>query len=159
MDAKIMLAGVVLLMGTIIRDKSIELEYSLSDKPIMVSGDTDQLEQVFINLIKNAIEALATVSKKKIDIVSEVRDSMVNIRIRDSGPGVAMELRDQIFIPFYTTKDEGCGIGLSLCRQIIYQHGGTIRANYPEEGGAEFIVTLPLQENNSQLGINSAVAG
>jgi C4-dicarboxylate-specific signal transduction histidine kinase len=86
------------------------------------------------------------VSKKKIDIMSEVRESLVSIRIKDSGPGVAIQLRDQIFIPFYTTKEEGSGIGLSLCRQIIYQHGGTIRANFPEEGGSEFIVTLPHQE-------------
>jgi nitrogen fixation/metabolism regulation signal transduction histidine kinase len=158
MDAKMMMAGVILLMGTIIRNKGIELEYSLSDKPIMVSGDADQLEQVFINLVKNAIEALAAAPNKKIYIVSEVRDSIVNIRIKDSGPGVAPELRDQIFIPFYTTKEEGSGIGLSFCRQIIYQHGGTIRVNYPEEGGAEFIVTLPLQEDAGQSGINSASA-
>lgn len=146
MDAKMMMAGVILLMGTIIRNRGIELEYTLSDKPIFVSGDTDQLEQVFINLIKNAIEALSDAPQKKIFVISEIREALVHIRIKDSGPGVPHELRDQIFIPFYTTKEEGSGIGLSLCRQIIYQHGGTIRANFPEEGGAEFIVTLPLRE-------------
>jgi len=145
-DAKAMLDDVILLMGTIMKDKAIVLEYLTPEKPIEFWGDTEQLEQVLINLIKNAIEALVDVVDKKIIIQLESREASVIFRVRDSGPGVPMELRDQIFIPFYTTKEEGSGIGLSLCRQIIYQHGGSLRVNFPEEGGAEFIASLPLQE-------------
>lgn len=146
MDAKAMLDGVILLMGTIIKDKGIELEYLTPDKAVEFWGDQDQLEQVLINLIKNAIEALSDQTAKKIVIQLETRDESIILRVKDNGPGVPVELRDQIFIPFYTTKEEGSGVGLSLCRQIIYQHGGNLRANFPEEGGAEFIATLPLQK-------------
>ncbi|MCB0687878.1 MAG: GHKL domain-containing protein [Saprospiraceae bacterium] len=145
-DAQNMLNGVVLLMGTVIKDKGIELEYNLLDKPVELNADQDQLEQVLINLIKNAIEALQECMDKKITIQLESREGYILFRIRDNGPGVPPELREQIFIPFYTTKEEGSGIGLSLSRQIVYQHGGNLRANFPEEGGAEFIVTLPSQD-------------
>lgn len=144
MEAKAMLNDIIILMGAIMKNKGIDLEFTTPEKSIEFCGDQDQLEQVFINLIKNAIEALDGQEVKRIIVQLESRDSNVIFRIRDSGPGVPPELRDQIFIPFYTTKEEGTGIGLSLCRQIIYQHGGNLRANFPEEGGAEFIVTLPL---------------
>jgi two-component system, NtrC family, nitrogen regulation sensor histidine kinase NtrY len=145
-DAKTLTEGILLLMGTVIRDKGIDLECHLPDRQILFQGDVEQLEQALINLLKNAIEALNDAPAKKISVYLDSRDSSVVFRIKDTGPGVPPALRDQIFIPFYTTKKEGSGIGLSLCRQIIYQHGGTLRANFPEEGGAEFVITLPLPE-------------
>ncbi|NND34366.1 MAG: GHKL domain-containing protein [Saprospiraceae bacterium] len=143
LDAKELMDDVMLLMGTVMRDKNIDLEYQVPDKPVSFRGDPEQLEQSFINLVKNAIEAVEDSDAPKIWVQIEVRNQMLVFRIRDNGPGVPAELRDQIFIPFYTTKPEGSGIGLSLCRQIIYQHGGTLRAIFPEEGGSEFLISLP----------------
>jgi nitrogen fixation/metabolism regulation signal transduction histidine kinase len=144
LNARDMMDDVLLLMGTVMRDQGIDLEYSIPDKAITLRGDGEQLEQSFINLLKNAIEALQNAPEKKIWVQVEIRNQMLLFRVKDSGPGVPHEIRDQIFIPFYTTKEEGSGIGLSLCRQMIYQHGGTLRAVFPEEGGSEFIVSLPL---------------
>lgn len=146
LDAKVLMEDILLLMGTVMKAKGIALECVIPERQILFQGDVEQLEQAFINLLKNAIEALVKTPEKKISVHLEVRDNSVVFRIKDTGPGVLPDLRDQIFIPFYTTKEEGSGIGLSLCRQIIYQHGGSLRANFPEEGGSEFIVSLPLQE-------------
>ncbi len=146
LDARVLMEDVLLLMGTVMKAKGITLEVFIPERQILFQGDVEQLEQAFINLLKNAIEALVKALERKISVHLEIRDNSVVFRIKDTGPGVPPDLREQIFIPFYTTKEEGSGIGLSLCRQIIYQHGGSLRASFPEEGGSEFIVSLPLQE-------------
>ena len=99
-----------------------------------LTADRSQLEQVLINLIKNAYESGAT----KV----EVSASDSEIRVKDNGSGMSPDILEHAFIPFFTTKPTGTGIGLSLCRQIILKHGGTIRVESQEGCGTTFIIKL-----------------
>lgn len=100
----------------------------------LLRADRAQLEQVLINLIKNAYESGAT----KV----EVSASDSEIRVKDNGSGMSPDILEHAFIPFFTTKPSGTGIGLSLCRQIILKHGGTIRVESQEGCGTTFIIKL-----------------
>ena len=104
----------------------------------LLTADRAQLEQVLINLIKNAYEGGAT--EVELTMLQEERSV---ICIKDNGCGMSPDVLDHAFIPFFTTKSTGTGIGLSLCRQIILKHGGTIRVESEEGKGTTFIITLP----------------
>jgi signal transduction histidine kinase len=84
------------------------------------------IEQVLINLLKNAIEALAESPKPELHLVGRYDESAVRIEVIDNGPGIIKEALEHIFVPFYTTKRTGSGIGLSLSRQIMQMHNGSI---------------------------------
>ena len=99
-----------------------------------ITADRTQLEQVLINLVRNAYESGAT------EVVVSAADG--EIRVRDNGSGMSPDVLDHAFIPFYTTKEKGTGIGLSLCRQIILKHGGTIRVESEEGRGTTFVIQL-----------------
>ena len=116
-------------------DFSIEIKNNFS---LLI--DTDQITQVLINLIKNAFESVLPPSKALVRIIAYTRDQQKIIEVRDNGTGVPADKIDQIFVPFFTTKPEGSGIGLSLSRQIMHLHHGNItyKANEPE--GAIFIL-------------------
>ena len=102
----------------------------------LLTADRAQLEQVLINLIKNAYEGGATEVLLSANGEGE-------IRVKDNGSGMSPDVVDHAFIPFFTTKPTGTGIGLSLCRQIILKHGGSIRVESEEGKGTTFIITLP----------------
>ena len=104
----------------------------------LLTADRAQLEQVLINLIKNAYEGGAT--EVELTMLQEERSV---ICIKDNGCGMSPDVVDHAFIPFFTTKSTGTGIGLSLCRQIILKHGGTIHVESEEGKGTTFIITLP----------------
>ena len=112
-----------------------------------LSGDRGQLQQVFLNLISNAIEAMSSVTDRARDlrIRSELilESSDVVIAVEDSGIGIAGAGSDHIFEPFFTTKPTGTGVGLTICRMIVEAHGGNLRASANEPHGAVFRVTLP----------------
>ncbi len=106
---------------------------------ISIKADRNQIEQVLINLIKNAIEACAEVPSPQIQVKSSVSETgTVSITVSDNGPGILPNVLDKIFIPFFTTKENGSGIGLSLCKQIMHLHGGNITARSTPEQGSEF---------------------
>ena len=102
--------------------------------PALLYADHAQLEQVLINLIKNAYESGAT----KVEVSAS--DSV--IRVKDNGSGMSPDILEHAFIPFFTTKPTGTGIGLSLCRQIILKHGGTITIDSQKDCGTTFIIKL-----------------
>ena len=116
-------------------------------EPVLYA-DRSQLEQVLINLIKNAYESGATLVELTVHSLPSLQGgagggSRSTIRIKDNGCGMSPDVVDHAFIPFFTTKPSGTGIGLSLCRQIILKHGGTIRVESQQGKGTTFIITLP----------------
>lgn len=113
--------------------------------------DPSLMEQVILNLITNASEAMRDVNSQKIiQIVSRMEPERIVVRVADSGPGVPANLKDKIFEPFYTTKYDGTGIGLSLCHRIITDHGGSFDIATSKYGGAEFVIQVPLERRGEK---------
>ena len=110
---------------------------------VLLRIDRVQIEQVLINLIKNAVEACCQVESPEIRIEASVTD-VVTISVSDNGPGILPQVMEQIFIPFFTTKDGGSGIGLSLCRRIMQLHGGTITATSTPGQGSCFSISVQM---------------
>jgi signal transduction histidine kinase len=143
------LAGVIdeslALLAHDIRERQIATTIDLSTTPCIVQGDAVLLQQVFVNLIRNAIDALAGTlpAKRQIRIRSAVRSADVEISVYDTGSGLPAEMIRTLFTPFATTKSSGLGIGLAVTRTIVEAHGGTISARENMNGGAVFTVTLP----------------
>jgi two-component system, NtrC family, nitrogen regulation sensor histidine kinase NtrY len=125
------------LMLPTLEQKHIELEVILKDPDIVLEADTALVEQMLINLIVNAIEAVKDKSSPKIILSAYPSNNKTIIRVADNGYGISEELMDKIFIPFFSTKKSGSGIGLSLCKQIMMLHKGNIQVqSVPEEGTA-----------------------
>jgi two-component system, NtrC family, sensor kinase len=113
-----------------------------SDLP-PVLGSGNQLVQVFLNIILNAVEAVSKHGELRIGTAYYAQRKQVVAAFRDNGPGVAPEIRDHLFEPFHTTKPTGTGLGLAISYGIVEHHGGEIEVENPQEGGATFIVRLP----------------
>ena len=131
--------------------RSIELSVRLSDDLAHVRGDRVQLQQVVVNLLLNAVQAIAQGDPPggRIDVsTASGADREAIFAIHDSGPGIAEENLDRIFGSFFTTKEEGIGIGLAICQSIIAAHGGTIAVSNHRDGGALFHFSLPAAEEN-----------
>jgi C4-dicarboxylate-specific signal transduction histidine kinase len=113
-----------------------------------------QIQQVIFNLVKNAIEAMRSVSpdRRRLRLVTGFNGkSDVSIYIQDSGPGIAMEDSDRIFDPFFTTKRTGMGLGLAICRTIVEGHGGELRVAKTDSRGSCFELILPIDSPIEQL--------
>jgi C4-dicarboxylate-specific signal transduction histidine kinase len=126
--------------------KGIRLKTNLIADPLRTFGDRVQLQQVIVNLLVNSIQAQTQqgASGGLIELRTGFEDDgTIFFAIHDGGPGIAPENLDRIFDGFFTTKDDGMGIGLSVCQSIIVAHGGNITADNHPEGGAVFRVTLP----------------
>ena len=113
---------------------------------LMSTIDRTQIEQVLINLIKNALEATDGCCEPCItlSIKQQLRGREVCITVEDNGVGIATDVLDNIFVPFFTTKIDGSGIGLSICKQVITLHGGTRTATSTIGKGSLFTIILPL---------------
>lgn len=110
-----------------IRKSKIDFKYNIKPSEMMLHVDEELIEQVLINLIKNAIEALEGIENPTIELKAELNElNNPKITVTDNGHGIVMEALEQVFIPFYTTKKTGSGIGLSLSRQIMQLHNGTL---------------------------------
>jgi C4-dicarboxylate-specific signal transduction histidine kinase len=135
------------LMHEQLRLRQIKVSFDLCAEDAVVYGNAIQLEQVFINLLTNARDAVSRSLEKKIHISCALAGDTVELSFRDSGPGIPDGLEQRIFDPFFTTKDvgEGTGLGLSITYAIIKDHEGTIRVEKaPVGGGALFVIQLPL---------------
>jgi C4-dicarboxylate-specific signal transduction histidine kinase len=124
----------------------VVLQTDLRNAHAEVMGDRVQLQQVFLNLVMNAIEAMASVTDRaRVLVVTTGRAEADEMRIsvEDSGPGLDPSVRDKIFHPFFTTKSHGMGMGLSICRSIIEAHGGRLWASPGDSRGAMFHIQLP----------------
>jgi two-component system, NtrC family, nitrogen regulation sensor histidine kinase NtrY len=127
-------------------EKGITCSIHHGPENLMIMADDAQLKQVLINLIKNALEAMVHVPDPAIGIYVKRILHQVSIEIYNSGPAIAPDIMEKIFVPFYSTKPEGSGIGLSLSRQIISNHGGQIVVDSEEGKGTTFKILLPVAE-------------
>jgi PAS domain S-box-containing protein len=128
--------------------RSCQLETSLDSNLPVIEGDPVQLQQVLLNLVINAFDAMRDipVSKRKVVIATQSNgDGTVRMSVRDYGAGVSEEMPDRLFDPFFSTKTEGLGMGLAIVRSIVESHGGTITAKNADDGGARFEFVLPLK--------------
>src|SRR5262249_53648594 len=136
---------VIALTQSELQRNHVALETQLSDDLPLVYADRIQLQQVMLNLMMNAVEAMTQVTgPRELLICSGADDSKgVVVAVRDSGPGLSSKSLDHLFEPFYTSKPQGLGMGLVICRSIVDAHGGKLRAIANEEQGATFQFTLP----------------
>jgi C4-dicarboxylate-specific signal transduction histidine kinase len=135
------------LMREQLRLRQINVELHFPAEDVIVVGNAIQLEQVFINLLTNARDALVNTDNKVITITCRTKAKMVHITVSDTGPGIPNGLEQRIFDPFFTTKEVGAGtgLGLSITYGIIKEHQGSIAVeNHPGEG-ALFLIELPLK--------------
>lgn len=122
----------------------VSFETRIAPDAAVAMVDTIQIQQVLVNLIRNAIEAMSTSSVKRLHIsTSGARRGLVEVAVADTGPGLSETIRTRLFQPFATTKDEGMGVGLSICRSIVEMHGGHIWAEGNANGGVTFRFTIP----------------
>jgi len=121
---------------------NIKATFTISKEIESIHADENLLSQVLINLIKNAIEAVENTKNKSIIINAYTVDKKCYIEVSDNGKGMSEEIKSQIFIPFYTTKSEGDGIGLSLSRQIVLAHNGELNVNSELGKGSTFTIVI-----------------
>lgn len=138
----------LLLMQEQLRLRGIEVELDLCADELIVQGNAIQLEQVFINLLTNARDALAEARGKTIRIGTARDAEWIRISFSDTGPGIPRELEQRIFDPFFTTKEvgTGTGLGLSITYSIVKEHGGQISVEPKRGRGASFLIELPFAD-------------
>jgi PAS domain S-box-containing protein len=137
------------LTSVTLRKSGIQFSTALSDNLSKCMADSHMIEQVILNLIANASEAMQNMDKdKKIKISSFLENNNIYIKVKDSGHGIPQDIKNDIFEPFYTTKNNGSGIGLNICHRIITDHGGTLELSSAEQKGAEFIIKIPINGQN-----------
>jgi len=136
----------VVLIEREIQQNQISLQIGLADDLPPVLGDHVQLQQVILNLLLNSIEAvnMSPQRPRRIDISSSLANEEIHISVRDTGVGIAAEIRDRIFNAFFTTKSGGMGMGLAVTRSIIESHGGRIWVTDNFPSGANFRLALPI---------------
>lgn len=136
---RVLLENVKQLMSPTLNSKNIQLDIQQQDQKLQLEADTNLIEQVLINLLVNAIEAVRDASDPKIIISATLGNhNKVIIKVADNGSGMLPELLDKIFVPFFSTKKSGSGIGLSLCKQIMLLHRGQILVQSVEGKGSVF---------------------
>ncbi len=145
LDIRQVIERSISLMQEQLRLRQIEIQMDFPDKALIVFGNAIQLEQVFINLLTNARDALVNVPRKVISISCQVEEEQVLLRFFDTGPGIPAGLEQRIFDPFFTTKEVGAGtgLGLSITYGIIKDHQGTITVESNPGEGARFLIHLP----------------
>jgi signal transduction histidine kinase len=127
--------------------RQVEVVNAMSPNACVIEGDPVLLEQVFVNLVMNAMDAVGDTpqSERRITITSMVSRTEAQVSVCDTGPGLPAELAGKLFTPFATTKQHGLGIGLAITRTIVEAHGGSIEARNHSTRGAIFTVTLPVK--------------
>jgi two-component system, LuxR family, sensor kinase FixL len=136
-------ASALALVGA--KDKGVRVRFAFDPRLNYVLADKVQVQQVLLNLIRNAIDAMETAPTRELVVAtSPAPDNMVEISVADTGAGISPEIADQLFQPFVTTKSHGMGVGLSISRTIIESHGGSIAPRPNPGGGTIFTFTLPV---------------
>jgi signal transduction histidine kinase len=147
-DIALLVDRILLLIGSRIREQGVLVKRALAVYLPPVWGRGDELLQVLLNLIINALEAMPNGGTLCLAAQTQYKGSIV-IDISDTGCGISSELRERIFEPFVTTKPDGTGLGLAISRQIVQQHGGTIKVVSERNVGSTFTIVLPNRRLNS----------
>lgn len=146
LDLKKLVDGVMVLIHADAAHEGVVVETDFADDLPHISGNAVQLQQVLLNLTRNAVDAMRGTRRRRKELKIATRPSaggMVEIRVSDRGPGVAASLEEAIFHPFFTTKAEGLGVGLAISRSIVDAHAGELRYERRDGGGSTFVVSLP----------------
>jgi two-component system sensor kinase FixL len=134
-------ASALALVGA--KDQGIRVRFLLDPDADLVLADKVQIQQVLLNLIRNALEAMELSERRELLVSTAAgADDLITVSVADTGPGIAPEILAQLFQPFVTTKRHGMGVGLSISRTILEAHGGQIWADVNPSGGAIFRFTL-----------------
>ncbi len=122
-------------------DLKLSIQVDIDASEVVI--DRIQIQQVLLNLMRNAVEAMAAAPRRELSVVAQRRGGLVEISVGDTGHGLAESVRDRLFQPFVTTKPGGMGVGLSVCRSIAEAHGGDLTAEAAPGGGTMFRLTVP----------------
>jgi two-component system sensor kinase FixL len=134
-------AAALALVGA--KETGVRVTFSFAPEAGMVQVDKIQIQQVLLNLLRNAVEAMQDVRKRELEISTRlIGDGMAEISVTDTGPGIAPEIAARLFQPFTTSKAHGMGVGLSISRTIVEAHGGHLTAEANPGGGTIFRLTL-----------------
>jgi len=147
-DPSRLIDAIVNLAGHSAEQKGINLRKIVPPSVPPIECDAEQMKQVILNLAINAIQAMT--GPGEVLLSAKPSDSSVMISVRDQGPGIAEEDMDKIFNPFFTTKEAGTGLGLSVVHQIVTQHGGVVNAEQNPEGGMTFSLVIPQQQRRNR---------
>jgi signal transduction histidine kinase len=130
-----------------LRANLVSVETEFRDDQVHVQADTVQMQQVILNLIRNAIEAINSLApeERRVKLTTFVEGSFVFLTVQDAGAGIPAEDRDRIFDAFYTTKNSGMGLGLAISRTIVEGHGGTLRLAGSGPKGSILEISLPIK--------------
>ncbi len=142
------------ILRTELRHDDIVLKTDLIPEIQLVMGQEGQLQEVIINLVNNAAQAMTAINNRPrvLQIKTELQDGdNISVSIEDSGPGIDPNEIDSIFDAFISTKDKGIGLGLAICRMIIERHGGRISASSGAKGGARFEFVLPIKPTTAAV--------
>lgn len=127
----------------LVSGEKVPIDFTVRQPELRIYADRVMIEQVLINLLKNAVEACSDSPSPEVRVEAFRRDGMPVITVSDNGSGIVPEALDKIFVPFFTTKPGGSGIGLSVCRQIMNRHGGNILVSSEMEKGTVFTLQFP----------------
>ncbi|MCO4838725.1 MAG: sensor histidine kinase [Rhodobacteraceae bacterium] len=165
-DMGLALASSLSMMEPQLRQRQVEITLIIPDEPVLVMGDRMRIEQVLVNLLRNALDATKLERNPQVDIILAAGDT-ATLTVRDNGPGI--EDKDQLFEPFYTTKQagDGVGLGLAISSGIVNDLGGRLTARNGQAGGAVFEMQLPIltdepfdegmnEENNMHVEVSAA---
>lgn len=140
------------MLRTQAQKKNIHLE-CMADLPVTAACDAEQITQVLLNLLLNAIQILPENGKVLVAVTQTPEEALVTVS--DNGPGIALEQRTHVFDPFFTQREGGIGLGLSVVRQIVAAHHGQISVGTSAMHGAEFVIRLPLEQNAFETGTSA----
>lgn len=152
LDLGELVASIAAFVAPDAKNQAVEIAVDLPDAPLVVHGDRTLLEQVLLNLLRNGMEAMAGVERKlrRLEIAvrrrTDAEGDVAVVTVADRGAGIAPEVAEKLFTPFFSTKPEGMGMGLAICRSIVELHRGRLEFAGRDGGGTVFSVTLPVEE-------------